>query len=237
MDPLFYEFIFNLSFDPHLVCPSGFMLSPWGTEVMVSCHVTFFVLYVNPVLQIKMTTIAPPGHVHEYFSTVIVEVKLAPVDKRKLVLHYIGRSLHACLLVLLSSHCLVLSRSKHDSGSHTLSLYTPLVTDPAGSSPPGKVRRCNVHAVILVNGSYPLPAHPDQHALLFSPKNRWRGRASDPFFLITIVWADPASRRPPSDIPATIRYNFLRNRPCSTSRAPDVATFVSFTSSQAPSCR
>ena len=156
--PLFYEFIFNLSFVPRLVCPSGFMLSPLGSEVMISCHVAFFhVICYNPALQIKMTTTAPPGHVHEDFSTVIDEVKPAPVDKRKLVLlHYIGRSLRACLLVLLSSHCLVLSRSKHDSDGHTLSLCSPLVTDPAGSSPPGKVRRCNVHAVILGDGSYPL---------------------------------------------------------------------------------
>ena len=157
--PLFYEFIFNLSFDPRLVCPSGFMLSPLGSEVMISCHVAFFrVICYNPALQIKITTTAPPGHVHEDFSTVIDEVKPAPVEKRKLVLlHYIGRSLHACLLVLLSSHCLGLSRSKHDSGGHSLSLSlcSPLVTNPAGSSPPGKVRRCNVHAVVLGDGSYP----------------------------------------------------------------------------------
>src|SRR5215216_4566190 len=113
--PLFYEFIFNLSLDPRLVYPSGFMLSPWGSEVMVSCHVAFFVLYVNPVLQIKMTTTAPLGHVHDDFSTVIDEVKPAPVDKRKR-LHYIGRSLRAFFLVLLSSHYLVLSSCKHDSG-------------------------------------------------------------------------------------------------------------------------
>ena len=156
--PVFYEFIFNLSFVPRLVCLSGFMFSPLGSEVMISCHVAFFrVICYNPALQIKMTTTAPPGHVHEDFSTVIDKVKPAPVDKRKLVLlHYIGRSLRACLLVLLSSHCLGLSRSKHDSGGHTLSLCAPLVTDPAGSSLPGKVRRCNVHAVVLRNGSYPL---------------------------------------------------------------------------------
>ena len=72
-----------------------------------------------------MTTTTPLGHVHEDFSTVIDEVKPALVDKRKLVLlHYIGRSLRACLLVLLSSHYLGLSRSKHDSGGHTLSLLT-----------------------------------------------------------------------------------------------------------------
>ena len=100
------------------------MLSSWGSEVMVSCHVTFSrVICYNLVLQIKMTTTAPPGHVHEDFSIVIDEIKPALVDKRKL-LHYIGRSLRACLLVLLSSHGLVLSRSKHDSGGHTLSLLT-----------------------------------------------------------------------------------------------------------------
>ena len=88
----------------------------------MSCGI-FCVICYNPALQIKMTTTAPPGHVHEDFSTVIDEVKPAPVDKRKL-LHYIGRSLRACLLVLLSSHYLVLSRSKHDSGGHTLSLLT-----------------------------------------------------------------------------------------------------------------
>ena len=123
--PLFYEFIFNLSFDPRLICPLGFMLSPLGSEVMISCRVAFFhVICYNPVLQIKMTTTAPPRHVHEDFSTVIDEVKPAPVDKRKLGLHYIGRSLRACLLVLLSSHYLILSRTKHDSGGHTLSLLT-----------------------------------------------------------------------------------------------------------------
>lgn len=121
---LFYEFMFNLSFVPRLVCPSGFMLSPLGSEVMISCHVAFFrVICYNPALQIKMTTTAPPGHVHEDFSTVIAEVKPASVDKIKLVLlHYIGRSLRDCLLVLLFSHCLGLSRSKHDSGGHTHSL-------------------------------------------------------------------------------------------------------------------
>ena len=88
--PLFYEFIFNLSFDPRLVCPSGFMLSPWGSEVR------HFLYYVNPVLQIKMTATAPPGHVHEDFSTVIDKVKPAPIEKREL-LHYIGRNLRASL--------------------------------------------------------------------------------------------------------------------------------------------
>ena len=82
--PLFYEFIFNLSFDPCLVCPSGLMLSPLVSEVMVSCHVEFCrVICYNPVLQIKMTTTVPPGHVHEDFSTVIAEVKPAPAGRQK----------------------------------------------------------------------------------------------------------------------------------------------------------
>ena len=83
--PLFYEFIFNLSFDPGLGCPSGFILSPLGSEVMVSCHVAFFrvILCYNLVLQIKMTTTVPPGHVHEDFSTVIAEVKPALAGRQK----------------------------------------------------------------------------------------------------------------------------------------------------------
>ena len=159
--------------------------------------------------------------------------RLRPVDKRKLVLHYIGRRLRACLLVFLSSHCLVLSRSKHVSGGHTLSLFSPLVTDLAGSSLSGKVRRCNVHAVVLGDVSYPLLARPDQPALLFSPKHRWRGRRGRRPSLAAIVWEDPASRRPPSDISVTIKYNFLQNRPFSTSPAPDFTAFISFTTSQA----
>ena len=83
--PLFYEFIFNLSFDPRLVCPSGFTLTPLGSEVIISYDVAFFrVICYNPVLQIKMKTTAPSGHVHEDFSTVIDEVKPTPIDKRKL---------------------------------------------------------------------------------------------------------------------------------------------------------
>ena len=82
--PLFYEFIVNLSFVPRLVCLSGFMLSPLGSEVMISCHVAFFrVICYNPVLQIKMTTTVPLGHMHEDFSTVIAEVKPAPAGRQK----------------------------------------------------------------------------------------------------------------------------------------------------------
>ena len=82
--PLFYKFIFNLGFDTRLVCPSGFMLSPLGSEVMISCHVAFFrVICYNPALQIKMMTTAPSGHVHEDFSIVIAEDKPAPAGRQK----------------------------------------------------------------------------------------------------------------------------------------------------------
>ena len=58
-------------------------MSPLGSEVMISCHVAFFrVICYNMVLQIKMITTAPPGHVHEDFSTVIAEVKPAPAGEK-----------------------------------------------------------------------------------------------------------------------------------------------------------
>ena len=122
----------------------------------MSCGI-FRVICYNPALQIKMTTTAPPGPVHEDFSTVTAEVKPAPAGRQKKTSTPLYRQEPPrFLLVLLSSHYLVLSRSKHDSGGHTLSLCSPLVTHPDGSSPPGKVRRCNVHAVVLGDGSYPL---------------------------------------------------------------------------------
>ena len=97
--PLFYEFIFNLSFVPRLVCPSGFMLSPLGSEVMISCHVAFFrVICYNPVLQIKMTTTVPSGNVHEDFSTVIDEVKPAPAGRQKKTSTPLYRQEPPCLL-------------------------------------------------------------------------------------------------------------------------------------------
>ena len=55
-------------------------MSPLASEVMISCHVAFFrVICYNSVLQIKMTTTAPPGHVHEdlvqHFSSTIAMEK------------------------------------------------------------------------------------------------------------------------------------------------------------------
>ena len=71
-----------------------------------------------------MMTTAPPGHVHEDFSTVIDEVKPAPVDKRKLSTTPLYRQQKPPRLLasVALSHCLILSRFKHDSGGHTLSL-------------------------------------------------------------------------------------------------------------------
>ena len=60
---------------------------------------------------------------------------------------------------------------------------------------------------------------------------RGRGRSSDPF-IVALVWADPASRRPPIHIPTTFRYIFLRNRLSSTSPARYVAACASFSTSQ-----
>ena len=81
--PLFYEFIFNLSFDPRLVCPSGFMLSPWGSEVSISCHMGKFGVILIRCFRSMMTTTplgrCSLGHMHKDSSTVIDEVKPAPV--------------------------------------------------------------------------------------------------------------------------------------------------------------
>ena len=60
---------------------------------------------------------------------------------------------------------------------------------------------------------------------------RQRGRSSDPF-VVALVWADPASRRPPIHIPTTFRYIFFRNRLSSTSPARYVAACASFSTSQ-----
>src|SRR3954470_24715453 len=57
------------------------------------------------------------------------------------------------------------------------------------------------------------------------------GRSSDPF-VVALVWADPASHRPPIHIPTTFRYIFLRNRLSSTSPARYIAACASFSTSQ-----
>ena len=161
------------------------------------------------------------------FSRVCTLHTLSPV--------YIGRSLHACLLGLLYSHTLILSRSKQDRGSNTVFLpsentgflSSPRVTDPDVSPSAGEGEEGQRLGRRRQRGRRPTAG-----------RTVISGRAPAREVLQSLrrcLWADPASRRPPSDIPATIRYNFLRSRPCSTSRAPDIAAFVSFTISQAPS--
>ena len=117
------------------------MLSPLGSEVMISCHVAFFrVICYNPVLHIKMMTTTPPGHVHEDFSTVIAEVMPAPAGRQKKTSTPLYRQEPPRLLASVALFTL----SRPDLNTTvvtTLSLCSPLVTDPAGSSPPGKVRR------------------------------------------------------------------------------------------------
>ena len=91
--------------------------------------------------------------------------------------------------------------------------------------PPVKGRRGSVQAVVDSEGGDPLSAAP------LSLAERWRGRSSDPF-VAALVWADPASRRPPIHIPTTFRYIFIRNRLSSTSPARYVAACASFSTSQ-----
>ena len=91
--------------------------------------------------------------------------------------------------------------------------------------PPVKGRRGSVWAVIDSEGGYPLPAAP------LSLAERLRGRSSDPF-VVALVWADPASRRPPIHIPTTFRYIFVRNRLISTSPSRYIAACASFSTSR-----
>lgn len=60
---------------------------------------------------------------------------------------------------------------------------------------------------------------------------RRRGSSSDPF-VVSLVWADLASRCPPIHIPTTFRYIFLRNSLSSTSPACYIAACASFSTSQ-----
>ena len=121
---------------------------------------------------------APPGHVHEDFSTVIDEVKPAPVDKRKLVLHYIGRSLSACSCSLHT-----LSPSP-DLNKTSLALSPLTVAQRAGRiRPPGR------EGGLTLSPS----ARHYRHSCSLSTQRR-RGRASDPFFFATVP--SPTEPRP-----------------------------------------
>ena len=81
----------------------------------------------------------------------------------------------------------------------TLSLYSPVVTDPAEPHPPQEVRRCSVDVVAVGDGG--------SRCAPSSRSRRWRGRRSSAPLFATIVWVDPA--RPPQRHLAHLRYNFL----------------------------
>ena len=145
---------------------------------------------------------------------------------------YIGRSLRACLLGLLYSHTLILSRSKQDRGSNTVFLpskntsflSSPLVTDPDVSPSAGEGEEGQRLGCRRQQGRRPTAS-----------RTVISGRAPVREVLRSLrrcLWADPASRRPPIHIPTTFRYIFVRNRLSSTSPARYVAACASFSTSQ-----
>ena len=133
---------------------------------------------------------------------------------------YLGRSLRACLLGLLYSHTLILSRSKQDRGSNTVFLpskntvflSSPLGTDPDVSPSAGEGEEGQRLGHRRQRGR-----RPTADRTVISGRVPRKG-SSDPF-VVALVWADLASRRPPIHIPTTFRYIFLRNVLSSTSLA------------------
>ena len=116
---------------------------------------------------------------------------------------YIGRSLRACLLGLLYSHTLILSRFKQDRGSNTVFLPSKntgflsslLVRDPDVSPSTGEGEEGQRLGHRRQWGGDPLPASP------LSLAERRRGRSSDPFVVACGRIRPPAahlstSRRP-----------------------------------------
>ena len=98
---------------------------------------------------------------------------------------YIGRSLRACLLGMLYSHTLILSRSKQDRGSNTVFLpskntgflSSPLVTDPDVSPSIGEGEEGQRLGRHRQRARRPSAAAP------LSLAERRRGRSSDPFIV------------------------------------------------------
>ena len=81
----------------------------------------------------------------------------------------------------------------------TLSLSSPVVTDPTESRPLREVRRCSIDVVTVGDGG--------SRCVPSSRSQRWRGRRSSAPLFAAVVWADPA--RPPKRHLAHLRYNFL----------------------------
>ena len=81
----------------------------------------------------------------------------------------------------------------------TLSLSSPVVTDPAESRPLREVRRCSVDVVAIGNGG--------SRCAPSSRSRRWHGQRSSAPLFTAIMWADPA--HPPKRHLAHLRCNFL----------------------------
>ena len=144
---------------------------------------------------------------------------------------YIGRSLRACLLGLLYSHTLILSRSKQDRGGNTVFLpskntvflCSPLVTDPDVSPSTGEGEEGQRLGRRRQRGRRPTAG-----------RTVISGRALVREVLRSLrrcMWEDPASRRPPIHILTTFRYIFVRNHLSSTSPACYITTCASFATS------
>ena len=104
----------------------------------------------------------------------------------------------SCLIEFLASRSLTPSISNKMTVS-TLSLSSPVVTDPAESRPLREVRRCSVDIVAVGDGG--------SRCAPSSQSRRWRGRRSSAPLFAAVVWADPA--RLPKRHLAHLRYNFL----------------------------
>ena len=71
-------------------------------------------------------------------------------------------------------------------------LHLTAVKEPSGSRRPGKVRRCSVDSVTVVEGGNPLPA------ALFSFTQRLRGRTSNPIFTAAVRSVGRSGLPPPT---------------------------------------
>ena len=103
----------------------------------------------------------------------------------------------------------------------TLSLSSPVVTDPAESRPLQEVRRCSIDVVAVGDGG--------SRCAPSSQSRRWRGQRSSAPLFAAVVCVDPS--RPPKRHLAHLRYNFLY---CSSSPGRCVRVFFYATTPQLP---
>src|SRR3954468_20109720 len=104
----------------------------------------------------------------------------------------------SCLIEFLASRSLT-SPYQNKMTVSTLSLSSPVVTDPAESRPLWEVRRCSVDVVAVGDGG--------SRCAPSSRSRCWRGRRSSAPLFAAVVWADPA--HPPKRHLTHLRYNFL----------------------------